>query len=368
MALDAPRLGHRLRCIHRGVRKSWPDFRTLIGGTAPSFVYGARHVRELPVFVYHRVDASLENDLERLAAAGFRTIGADEIEAHCTAGTNPDPRAIVLTFDDGDESLVETAVPLLERHGFRALAFVVPGLVPERRAGGLAGWRELRDGVRRGILEVGPHSLYHHQVPVSGRVLGFVEPLTDTAFTANLPTPRARGDEPAPPGTPIFPGAPRYALRAGFLPDPEVKERCVALAREEGADLFQGKEGLRHLRAVAGRVRGRREGATEMKEAIVRDVAESVRIVAEQCPNPGQAHFCYPWFVGSPTIDRWAGEVGVRVVHKGIVGRHRPAVGPVPATVRRLPPDFIGRLPGPDRRPLRALAARRLPAVRHRLQ
>src|SRR4029453_13306654 len=36
-------------------------------------------------------------------------------------------RAVLLTFDDGHRSLLETGLPLLQERGFPAVAFIVPG-------------------------------------------------------------------------------------------------------------------------------------------------------------------------------------------------------------------------------------------------
>jgi hypothetical protein len=157
---------------------------------------------------------------------------------------------VALTFDDGDESLVRDVVPLLERYGFRAIAFVVAGLVPERSAGGLAGWAELRAAVATGVLEVGAHSLYHHEVPVSPEVVGFVDSGTDTGFTANTPIPRVRNEVPAV-GTPIYRGRPRYTADRAFFPDPEGLDRCRSFVRERGEAVLRRPSGLRDLRRLA---------------------------------------------------------------------------------------------------------------------
>jgi hypothetical protein len=349
--------------LRRGIEKSWPELSVIMRGRAPRFVYGAGAVRALPVFAYHRVDASFERDLELLAAGGYRTVGAEAVEASGVARCAPDSRVVALTFDDGDASLVDTAVPLLARYGFRATAFVVAGRVPERTSATRAGWRELRAAVAAGVLDVGPHSLYHHHVPVSPRVIGFVDSSTDTDFTANVPVPRVRGDEPMLPGAPIFRGAPRYALRPAFLPDRAVLERCVRFAEQEGPGLFHTPGWQRRLREVAGEIGGRRESSDEAEAEVARDIRDSLRIVAQRCPNPAERHLCYPWYAGGRRLDAIAGEAGVRVVYKGVEPSRGLPPGRLPVGIRRLPPEWLGRLPGPARRPLRTLAVRRLQAL-----
>ncbi len=202
--------------LRRSFVKTIPFFAAIAGGRAPAFVYGSRRVRGIPVFTYHVPGPSFEEDLSALSRAGYRTAGAEELAAYASGKHQPDGRTVALTFDDGHESLVREVVPLLQRYGFRGMAFVVAGLVPERSDGELAGWAELRDAVAAGVLEVGAHSLYHHEVPVSPEVVGFVDSGTDTGFTANVPIPRLRNEVPAV-GMPIYRGRPRYTADRAIL-------------------------------------------------------------------------------------------------------------------------------------------------------
>jgi hypothetical protein len=134
---------------------------------------------------------------------------------HTRAEDRPDGRTVALTFDDGLESLVSGVVPLLQRYGFRGIAFVVAGLVPERsggwacRLGGAPGRRG--SGRRRGRFPI------------------------DAGFTANVPIPRLRNEVPVV-GTPIYRGCPRYTADRGFSPDPEALERCRSFVRERGEE------------------------------------------------------------------------------------------------------------------------------------
>ncbi|MGH7517768.1 MAG: polysaccharide deacetylase family protein [Gemmatimonadales bacterium] len=345
----------------RSVEKTLPDLLALAGGTAPRFVYGG-HVESIPVFTYHAVDSSFARDLEVLSRGGYRTAGADELAANARGRAASDGRTVALTFDDGDISLLHTAVPLLAKYGFRGIAFVVSGLVPPSTADGLAGWAELRAGVASGVLEVGSHSLYHHQVPVSPKLVGFVDPSTAAHFTANVPIPRGNGYEPAEVGTPIFRGRPRYTARAAFRPDPEAVERCRRFARERGGALFARPGWVRELARLAPRA-GTYETASEADAAVVADIRQSLDRIASECPNPAQRHLCYPWYARTARADALAAEAGVALLFGGIGVRDQGSHGKVPPLLRRLPPDLLLRLPGPGRRSLGALLRARGQAI-----
>lgn len=62
-----------------------------------------------------------------LALAGYHVLRMDEALA-CLRGERPvPPRAVVLTFDDGYENFYEYAWPVLQRHGFPALVYLIAG-------------------------------------------------------------------------------------------------------------------------------------------------------------------------------------------------------------------------------------------------
>ncbi len=348
--------------VWRSLEKTLPRFAAFAGGALPGFVYGGR-VNILPVFAYHGVDDSFENDLALLQCGGYRTAGAEELAAYAAGDVAPDGRTVALTFDDGDESLVRTAVPLLQRYRFRGVAFVVAGLVPERTGRGLAGWTELRAAVASGALEVGSHSLYHHRVPVSPTVLGFVDPGTDIGFAANVPIPRFRGDELPAPGTPIYRGRPRYTARAAFLPDPDGVERCRRFVRERGEDVFRRRSGLRELSRLAPRT-GAYESRRDADAAVAADMRSSFERIEAECPNPAARQLCFPWYARSARAESLAERAGAAL----LLGGFHPRPAPSCPLVQRLSPELLWRLPGPDRRtlirvlgrPIAAAAGRRL--------
>ena len=354
------RLSIRLR---RSIEKTYPPFLAVATGAVPRFVYGSR-VDVLPVFAYHVVGPAFEQDLLYLQRGGYRTAGIEEVAANALGDSEPDGRTVALTFDDGDESVVRVAAPLLRRYGFRGIAFVVAGVVPPSSEHGLAGWAELRTAVATGALEVGSHSLFHHQVPVSPEIVGFVDCATDTGFTASIPIPRGRGDAIPDLGTPIYRGRPRYTAAAAFLPHPEGVERCRSFALERGEDLLRSSSGLRELAKLAPRT-GTYETRQEADGAVEADMRSSFDRIGAECPNPAARHLCFPWYARTGRAEALAGRAGAALMFGGYSGRHgrRPDRPPL---LQRLSPDLLPRLPGPDRQTLGAVLWRRARAIGRR--
>ncbi|HTZ00010.1 MAG TPA: polysaccharide deacetylase family protein [Rhodocyclaceae bacterium] len=94
--------------------------------------------RSVPVLMYHHVSpspglvtVSPENfaaQMRGLAAAGYRTLGADGFAAFLAGAPVPD-KSVLLTFDDGWLDNWVYAQPVLERHGFSAVMFIVSAWV-----------------------------------------------------------------------------------------------------------------------------------------------------------------------------------------------------------------------------------------------
>jgi peptidoglycan/xylan/chitin deacetylase (PgdA/CDA1 family) len=81
--------------------------------------------------------------------------------------TGHNDRSIVLTFDDGNKDFIQTALPILNKHGFKATVFVLAGL-----SGKTSVWREdkhitdLMDWADVNVIasqefEIGSHGMFH---------------------------------------------------------------------------------------------------------------------------------------------------------------------------------------------------------------
>jgi len=88
------------------------------------------------ILMYHAIEAGprplcIEPELFRahaaaIAASGAASLTVSELEAALRARELPE-RGVVITFDDGCESVAVNAAPVLAHHGLRATVFCVAG-------------------------------------------------------------------------------------------------------------------------------------------------------------------------------------------------------------------------------------------------
>jgi peptidoglycan/xylan/chitin deacetylase (PgdA/CDA1 family) len=134
-----------------------------------------------PVLAWHKVERRHElgvtrisphrfaKQIERLARAGWKTLGLNEVIACAIGERVAAPNELAITFDDGYRGLREHAFPVLEAHGFRATCFVITDYAGKlnrwdvayggRRFAHLA-WRDMRAWQGRGI-EFASHTATH---------------------------------------------------------------------------------------------------------------------------------------------------------------------------------------------------------------
>ncbi|MCW2792542.1 MAG: putative polysaccharide deacetylase [Nocardioides sp.] len=164
-----------------------PGVRALGRSTVP-VAKAARRLRRkngLTIIGWHRVDGTstglstgvddFRRHLDEIERWGAVVLPLEEAVAGLRAGTLP-PRAVVLTFDDGYASVVETAWPLLRERGMPTTLFAVSGALtgdlrfawdrhePEHDRLRLARPDELRDAARDG-LDIGSHTVSHPWLP-----------------------------------------------------------------------------------------------------------------------------------------------------------------------------------------------------------
>jgi peptidoglycan/xylan/chitin deacetylase (PgdA/CDA1 family)/SAM-dependent methyltransferase len=139
----------------------------------------------LPILCYHRIaengpDAlapyrvyprAFEQQVRWLRRHGYYSVSTAQWAEAMQQNAPLPGRPVLFTFDDGYQDFAEVAWPILDRHGFSALVFIVAGKV-----GGLAdwdrnfgepaplmGWGELRLLSRDGV-DFGSHTLNHRRL------------------------------------------------------------------------------------------------------------------------------------------------------------------------------------------------------------
>jgi len=155
----------------------------------------------IPVLMYHHVNPGgnfinvtpqrFESHMEYLSRHGFTTLDTAEFMDILNARKMPPEKPVVITFDDGWLDNWLFAFPVLKRYGFKAVIFVITGLVPEkgrrRKADegtasalpphdqckkiveeGLAvdvmmSWEEIREMVSSGLVDIQSHTRTHRR-------------------------------------------------------------------------------------------------------------------------------------------------------------------------------------------------------------
>lgn len=109
-------------------------------------------------------EASLDRQLKYLREEGYESIGLADLTEWQLGRRALPPRSVVITFDDGDRSVLEWAAPVLERYDFNAVVFAVTGRVGEEWSGvtGMT-WDELRalQDSGRFVIESHTHALHY---------------------------------------------------------------------------------------------------------------------------------------------------------------------------------------------------------------
>lgn len=141
-----------------------------------------RRSASLPLILcYHKIERRHElgvtrlsprrfaRQVEGLALAGWRAIGADELIACARGERAAAPRDFVITFDDAYRGLREHAFPVLEALGWPSICFAITGYAGRlnrwdvayggRRFAHLS-WRDMRRWEARGVT-FGSHTARH---------------------------------------------------------------------------------------------------------------------------------------------------------------------------------------------------------------
>jgi Polysaccharide deacetylase len=358
--------------IQRAFEKNRNDLFGILFRQYPAFLLSDREqeMTDIPVFVFHDVTAeALEPMLESLAENKYFTLTADEFMERKTRGQRGQEREVLLTFDDGHKSLYSVAYPALRRYGHKAVAYIVPGMTPggdgwdslnygERS---LCNWKEIEEMHKSGTLDVQSHSMYHHSIPISGRLMDFVRPNIDLSFLNSDLAPLIRRDPDNPSqqaayGTPIYDWGSRFSATPAFYESPLVAVECRRYVEKHGGvDYFKLPDWRRRLRRIWAQARrkyseGRFEAETEQRDTIRENFLESKREIERRLPEKRVRHFCYPWFRGSPLAVKLSAEAGyVSNAWGGLVPSFAWGVG-APIPIPRLSPSYMWRLPGQGRK------------------
>jgi peptidoglycan/xylan/chitin deacetylase (PgdA/CDA1 family) len=125
----------------------------------------------VPVLCYHRfgpgqgkmvVSASqFEAQLEWLARNHYRVLKLSEVAGFLAGKQALPQRSVVITIDDGYETVHRYAFPLLKKYGFPATLFVYADFIGARDA---LSWAQLQELAESGLVDIQAHSKSHRNL------------------------------------------------------------------------------------------------------------------------------------------------------------------------------------------------------------
>ncbi len=141
----------------------------------------------IPILMYHALDdqrsaisipsKTFERQMHALHESGFQVISLGQLVQCLRTGNPVNDRSVVISFDDGLESVYTSAFPILKQFGFPATVYLVAGYCgrwndwPSQPSDALRfpmmTWPQIREMDRHGI-EFGAHTFSHprlDQVP-----------------------------------------------------------------------------------------------------------------------------------------------------------------------------------------------------------
>lgn len=126
----------------------------------------------VPIIMYHDVvpkkqvwfDMTTHEfalQMQQLDAAGAHPVSLDDLYAHLQSGAPLPAHPIVLTFDDATLGQYTDALPILEKHGFKAVFFVQTASVGRPTEKQHVTWNQLREAEATGLVTVESHTVTH---------------------------------------------------------------------------------------------------------------------------------------------------------------------------------------------------------------
>lgn len=132
---------------------------------------GVDRYQVVTILCYHRFGlpatkmsippATFAAQLQWLAANDYRVVRLADLRAFLDGKRALPPRAVVITIDDGYESVYRQAFPLLKKHGFPATLFAYTDFIG---IGDALSWAQLLEMEQSGLVDVQSHSKSHRNL------------------------------------------------------------------------------------------------------------------------------------------------------------------------------------------------------------
>lgn len=327
-------------------------------GLYPSYVMNGRlNTDELPVFVYHRVDAAdFERQLRYLRANGYRTLDTESPDLSQNQDDGSYARKVMITFDDGLDDLYTVAYPLLSTYGFKGVAFISPFWIGES---GVVTWEQVEEMHSSGCMDFQSHSYTHMQIFTSPQVVDFFHPgclkHPRWDFPLLIESDGTIGKSWPDWGTPIYRSESGLSDSPRYLGDTDLETACTdRVASGDGDSFFRKRRWRSELDAVVQKYIGSDsirvfESEEEQLLRIKNEITVSKAEIENRLNKPVTA-FAYPRFEQGAIADRILKDAGYRLVFGGLAANTgvNPGEGHL-RYLRRVNGDFVGCLSGRGR-------------------
>ncbi len=365
-----------LQKIYKGVQEVPLELERFFNNKYPDFVTNNNLdvlQGEVPVFMFHTVNgATLQKQLAFLKLNGYQTLKLSTFMAFLQGEIELKQPSVLLTFDDGEKSWYNIAYPLLKQYQFHAVGFLVPFYLQQqteqKNGKQWLSWSEVIEMEKSGVFEFGSHSHYHDRIFIEPKLIDFFNPDFPNALGLDAPWIEVTGiyTNQLKWGTPIYRYAPRLAGNPRYIDDSKIRDACVSWVETRGgAEFFQRsswRQELKHIyQTLRGQISGTQyESKEKQKQQMLSDLVQAKQILSERLNKPIQ-HLCYPWGIGSELAISLSQEVGY-ISNFWVVldKRNTNCKGDSPFYIPRLKDDYLFRLPGQGRKPLRKIFQEKL--------
>ena len=342
-------------------------------GSYPDFVTSSRPTelgsKQVPVFMFHSITRDVfEAQLEYLADNGYGALTADELYGYIagtgrTAGNN-----VVLSFDDGEESLYTIGLPLLKKFKMKAVAFICAGrmrenatTVPDMPRQWLT-WKQVGELHASGNVDIQSHTYDHERMFCGSEVTGIYDGSNmGNDLGTDVPTVKTSAviERLSLVGAPLYEMASRMSVGKRYLDDEMLRNACAKFAIEIGDSSFlRTGRGIDIIKKYVHEYRSRLgdkgtfESEAEQQKAIYDNLLKS-RSVIEAKIDKKVEHLAYPWgYAGTVAVEQ-SKLAGFKSNWWGVLDDIRiNMVDSDPFRIPRLKDDYIFRLPGRGRHSL----------------
>ena len=309
---------------------------------------------EIPVFVYHKIrEYEFESHLRHLKRNEYKTITCDQFYDYLLERKKLLEKSVLLTFDDGFDDLYNVVYPLLKKHGFKAVVYLITGYVGKD---GMLTWQQISEMHSSGLFDFQSHSVNHAEIFINSNIRDYMGPDNQKPRDWNFPAIETINEN-IPLGYPFFASTSRFCDYKRFFPSDDIVFWFTSFVQDQGGNLFfKNKDWkkilFRHqLKFEKDKSLGHFESEAQQFEAIRWELLKSKEVLERQLPGKIIRHFAFPWFKKGKIAEKILAECGYRTAVIGLSKkRNFNDFTFDPFSVIRISGDFVMALPGAGRK------------------